>query len=225
MNAHSMIIKHSSDKNENEQSLPKSYWCLVGSFGFGSTRNCPVNPIFFAYAERQVILQSNVISSAQQLATAHSFQCFWDAAPGTKSPVFNDSTAWKTYRRNSWRSWPCATFPRVDLCSAVIGILPVRPRTLQHTTSTLRQRKGRAPLPLPSRDSGGSALWGGELCGWRWRWKFVALGLTNMSVLWRSAAGRRTVSRNGLNIEATSDPRFSPQMSVANYALTQFVTT
>ena len=23
----------------------KSYWCLVGSFGFGSNKNWPVNPI------------------------------------------------------------------------------------------------------------------------------------------------------------------------------------
>ena len=26
----------------------KSYWCLVGSFGFGSMRNWPLNPIDFA---------------------------------------------------------------------------------------------------------------------------------------------------------------------------------
>ena len=25
----------------------KSYWCVVGSFGFGSIRNWPVKPIFF----------------------------------------------------------------------------------------------------------------------------------------------------------------------------------
>ena len=28
----------------------ESYWCVVGSFGFGSIKNCPVKPICFLYA-------------------------------------------------------------------------------------------------------------------------------------------------------------------------------
>ena len=34
-------------KKATTAAASKSYWCLVGSFGLGSIRNCPASPIFF----------------------------------------------------------------------------------------------------------------------------------------------------------------------------------
>ena len=36
-----------ADPRAMQVALSKSFWCVVGSFGFGSMRNVPVKPIFF----------------------------------------------------------------------------------------------------------------------------------------------------------------------------------